>query len=85
LLVLGAWPFWQRLRNAPAAQAALRGANATVVGMLAAAFFQPVLPAGVTDLRSLALAAALFAGLQWGRLPAWALVAAAAGVGGLWL
>lgn len=85
LLVLGAWPFWERLRGAPAAQAALRGANAAVVGILAAAFCRPVLPAGVTDLRSGVLALALFAGLQWARLPAWAIVAVAAAGGWLWL
>ncbi len=85
LLVLGVWPFWQRLRGAPAAQAALRGANAAVVGVLAAAFCRPVLPAGVTDGRSAVMAVALFAALQWARLPAWAVVLAAAGSGWLWL
>jgi chromate transporter len=85
LLVLGAWPFWQRLRGQPAAQAALHGANAAVVGVLAAAFCRPVLPAGVTDGRSLALALALFAGLQWAKVPAWAVVLVAAAAGWLWL
>ena len=85
LLVLGVWPFWQRLRGAAAAQAALRGANAAVVGVLAAAFWRPVLPAGVTDARSLALAAALFAGLHWAKVPAWAVVFVAAVCGQLWL
>ncbi len=85
LLVLGVWPFWQRLRGAPAAQAALRGANAAVVGVLAAAFFRPVLPAGVTDGRSALLAVALFAGLQWAKLPAWAVVLVSAAGGWLWL
>ncbi len=85
LLVLGAWPFWQRLRGAPAAQGALRGANAAVVGVLAAAFIRPVFPAGVTDLRSLLLALVLFAGLQWAKLPAWVVVVAAAAGGWLWL
>lgn len=85
LLVLGAWPFWLRLRRAPPVQAALRGANAAVVGVLAAAFFRPVLPAGVTDGGSLVLALALFASLQWWRLPAWAVVLAAAASGWLWL
>lgn len=85
LLVLGVWPFWQRLRGRPAAQAALRGANAAVVGVLAAAFCRPVLPAGVTDGRSLALAVALFAGLQWAKAPAWLVVVVAAVAGWLWL
>ena len=85
LLVLGAWPFWERLRGQPAAQAALRGANAAVVGVLAAAFCRPVLPAGVTDGRSLALAVALFAGLQWAKVPAWVVVLMAAAAGWAWL
>ncbi len=85
LLVLGVWPFWQRLRAIRSAQAALAGANAAVVGVLAAAFWRPVLPAGVTDLRSLLLALALFAGLQWAKLPAWAMVVTAAATGWLWL
>jgi len=85
LLVLGVWPFWQRVRSIGAAQAALAGANAAVVGVLAAAFWRPVLPAGVTDVRSLLLALVLFAGLQWAKLPAWAMVLAAAAGGWLWL
>ncbi|MBK8478088.1 MAG: chromate efflux transporter [Opitutaceae bacterium] len=85
LLVLAASPFWQRLRRQPAAQAALRGANAAVVGILAAAFCRPVLPAGVTDGRALALAVLLFAALQWGKVPAWAVVLGAAAGGWAWL
>lgn len=42
LLVYGTLPFWDRLRNLPQAQAAMRGANAAVVGILAAAFYDPV-------------------------------------------
>lgn len=85
LLVLGVWPFWERLRRIPTAQAALRGANAAVVGILAAAFFRPVLPAGVTDLRAAVLAVVLFAALCWARVPAWAVVLGAALAGWCWL
>jgi chromate transporter len=85
LLVLGVWPFWQRLRAAAPAQAVLAGANAAVVGVLAAALCRPVVPAGITDGRSLVLALALFAGLQWAKVPAWAAVAVAALGGWLWL
>ncbi len=85
LLVLGVWPLWERLRSVAIAQAALRGANAAVVGVLAAALVDPVLPAGVTDLRSGGLAVALFAALQWAKLPAWGVVAAAAGAGWFFL
>ncbi|MCB1425300.1 MAG: chromate transporter, partial [Notoacmeibacter sp.] len=42
LLLLGMLPFWDRFRAMPAAQAAMRGANAAVVGILAAALHDPV-------------------------------------------
>src|SRR5262249_45472733 len=40
LLVFGALPFWAALRGAPRAQAALRGINAAVVGLLLAALYR---------------------------------------------
>jgi chromate transporter len=42
LLVSGALPFWDTFRRRPAAQAAMRGTNAAVVGVLAAALYNPV-------------------------------------------
>jgi hypothetical protein len=36
MAVVAALPFWSTLRNRPAAQAAMRGANAAVVGILSA-------------------------------------------------
>jgi chromate transporter len=42
LLVVGALPFWARLRGSTFSQAALRGTNAAVVGLLLAAFYDPV-------------------------------------------
>ncbi len=49
LLVAGVLPFWHRVRAAPGAQAALRGANAAVVGVLAAALYDPVWIGAVGD------------------------------------
>lgn len=84
LLVAGALPHWQTLRSRPAAQAALRGANAAVVGVLLAALIHPVGTAGLTGGRSTALAVAAFVALQSGRIPVWAVVGAMAGLG-TWL
>src|SRR3546814_19778259 len=42
LLVAGALPFWDALRSRPLAQAAMRGTNAAVVGILGAALYAPV-------------------------------------------
>ncbi len=81
LLVAGALPFWQEVRRQPGAQAALRGANATVVGVLLAALYQPVWTSGIVGMRSLALAVVIFAALQMWKLPPWVVVIAAAGLG----
>ncbi|MBU6397216.1 MAG: chromate efflux transporter [Rhodospirillales bacterium] len=42
LILVGALPFWHGLRTRPVAQAAMRGVNAAVVGLLAAALYNPV-------------------------------------------
>lgn len=42
LVLLGALPFWDAFRTRPAAQAAMRGVNAAVVGLLGAALYNPV-------------------------------------------
>ncbi|MCA0253108.1 MAG: chromate efflux transporter [Actinobacteria bacterium] len=77
LLVVGTLPFWERLRHAPLAQRALMGVNAGVVGILAAALYNPVFTQGVTSPMSLAIAAAAFVALNSWKAPAWAVVIAA--------
>lgn len=83
LLVAGVLPFWQALRHRPGAQAAMRGANAAVVGVLLAALIHPVGTAGLVDGQSTALAVAAFVALHRGRIPAWAVMAGAAAAGAL--
>jgi len=74
LLVLGAAPFWDRLSARGDARAALRGANAAVVGILGAALHDPVFTAGVTGRAEFALALLCLAGLALWRLPVWSVV-----------
>ena len=74
LLVLGALPYWERLRQIPAAQAALMGANAAVVGLLLAAFYDPIWRETVTGPIQFSFALVGFALLRFGNLPPWALV-----------
>ncbi|WP_301924733.1 chromate efflux transporter [Corynebacterium glaucum] len=83
LLVIGVMPFWDRLRQHPMAASALAGANAAVVGILAAALYNPVFTAGVHGPGTMGVAAAAFVALQSFKLPAWAVVIAAALVGGI--
>ncbi|GAB3279542.1 chromate efflux transporter [Kineosporia babensis] len=81
LLVLGALPFWQSLRHLPKARAALMGVNAGVVGLLAAALYDPVFTDGITSARTLAVAIAAFVLLTRWAAPPWAVVLGSAAVG----
>ena len=74
LLIVGVLPIWARLTRNARAQAALKGANAAVVGLLVAAFYDPVCTSGVTSVRACVLAMAAFALLQFYKLPNWAVV-----------
>ena len=81
LLVLGAMPFWERLRQMPRAGAALAGANAAVVGILGAALYTPVFTAGITGVITLSIAVVCYAALTSWKVPPWAVVIGAALVG----
>lgn len=84
-LVIGTLPYWNRLRSAPSAQAALMGANAVVVGILLAALYNPVFLSGITSIPAMILALLAFGSLQFWKVPAWAVVIACAALGGLFL
>jgi chromate transporter len=81
LLVIGALPFWEDLRKRAVAQAALRGVNAAVVGLLLAALYTPVWTAGITNAGDFALGCAAFLLLFVWQTPPWLVVAVSA-VGG---
>jgi chromate transporter len=83
LALMAALPFWRELRALGPAQAAVRGVNAAVVGLLGAALYDPVWTSAVRAPADVAVAAAAFALLAVWRAPPLvvALVAAAAGVG----
>lgn len=74
LVLVGVLPFWDALRRRPAAQALLRGANAAVVGILAAALYDPVFTSAVVDGPTFVLAALCFVLLVAVRVPPWAVV-----------
>lgn len=81
MLIGGALPFWHLLRSKRWTQAALRGANAAVVGVLLAALYNPVWIQGVIHARDVAAAFAAFALLEFWRVPPWAVVLLAAAAG----
>jgi len=80
LLVAGALPLWAGLRHHPAMRSALMGINAAVVGLLLAAFYDPVWTAAIHSPRDFALAVAALLLLQVWKVPPWAVVVGGAGV-----
>jgi chromate transporter len=74
LLTLGALPFWDALRRQPSAQAALKGVNAAVVGLLLAALYHPVWTSGITNAGDFALAVVAFLLLLMWQIPPWIVV-----------
>lgn len=83
LMVVGALPFLGALRTRPGFQAALRGINAAVVGLLLAALYHPVWTSAIFTPADLALALLTFALLALWALPPWLVVIFAAAGGAL--
>jgi chromate transporter len=74
LILVGVLPFWTALRTVPSAQAALRGVNAAVVGILLGALHRPVWTSAVLSLTDVAIAAVGFLLLARWRWPPVAVV-----------
>ena len=78
LLIAGCLPLWASLQGRPRVRRAMDAINASVVGMLLAALYDPVWTSAVHNRLDAALALALFGLLSWARLPAlWTVLAAA--------
>jgi len=74
LLIVGVLPFWDRLKVRPGARGALAGVNAVVVGVLAAALWNPVLTGTVQRPADWALVGAAYVFLAVAKLPPWLVV-----------
>lgn len=83
LLIVGALPFWERLRRSLRTRAALAGVNAAVVGLLLAALYQPVWTSAIFKPQDFGLALVALVALMFWKLPSW-LVVVGCGVAG-WL
>jgi chromate transporter len=83
LLVVGALPFWDRLRGRAGFQASLRGINAAVVGLLLAALYDPVWTSAVKSRADFGLALVAFGLLMFWRWPPWLVVLVTAAGGAL--
>jgi chromate transporter len=69
LILIGMLPFWDAFRKRPGAQAAMRGVNAAVVGILGAALYNPVFTTSVQTPPDLAVALVGFVLLIAWRAP----------------
>lgn len=68
LLVVGALPYWESLRQRDGVQRAMAGANAAVVGVLGAALYDPVWTSAIHAKADFGLALAAFGLLVHARL-----------------
>ncbi len=82
LLVVGALPFWDRLRNNRKIKGAIMGVNAAVVGILISAFYYPIWTTTILAPVDFAFAAILFSMLAYWKLPPWVVVVSGV-VGGI--
>ena len=81
LLILGALPFWDMLRNNQKIKGAVMGVNAAVLGILISAFYTPIWTSSIREPMDFALAAILFSMLVYWKLPPWVIVVCGA-IGG---
>lgn len=81
LLVAGALPYWERLRQLDGIRQAMSGINAAVVGILGAALYDPVWTSAIHSRADIALALAAYGMLAFGRVSP-VFVVGLAGLGG---
>jgi chromate transporter len=77
LLVVGVLPFWNQLRSSESNSALFAGVNASVVGVLLAALYQPLWTGAVLKPSDFLVALAAFLALVVWKAPPWLVVAAA--------
>jgi chromate transporter len=81
LLVIGVLPFWNQLRSSEKARALFAGVNASVVGILLAALYQPVWTSAVLRPTDFVVALAAFLALTVWKASPWLVVIATAMIG----
>jgi chromate transporter len=75
LLMAGMLPLWERIGRANKAASAIAGVNAAVVGLLAAALYDPIWTSAVREWSDIVIAAMAFVVLTATRTPVLAVVA----------
>ncbi|UEX90076.1 chromate efflux transporter [Staphylococcus ratti] len=74
LLLIGVLPFWERVQNNQNMRKVLKGVSAGVVGILIAAFYDPILTSSVHTSIDFVFASILFVLLAYCKVSSWAIV-----------
>jgi chromate transporter len=74
LLMAAVLPFWSTLRRRASIRSLLGGINASVVGVLAAALYRPLITTAVHGFADAVVALAALVLLAYFRLPPWIIV-----------
>lgn len=74
LLVVGCLPFWESLRKLTKIKQAMLGVNASVVGILLAALYQPVWISAIFSAKDFGLTSVGFILLEFWKMPSWVVV-----------
>jgi chromate transporter len=80
-LIFALAPIWDRVRALPGAAAALRGANASVVGLLGGVLYSPILTSLGAHANGIGIALAAYALIAIWKFPPWVVVVASALLG----
>jgi chromate transporter len=83
LLVIAAFPYWDRLRRSSSFHGVMAGANAAVIGLLIAALYWPLWTSSVSSAVDVALIGGAFLALAWRQAPPWVVVGVLAVLGQL--
>jgi len=83
VLLAGGLPVWDRLKHFAWARAGVRGANATVVGVLGSALLLMLVGGSIAGVVDVAAVMVLVLAIHFKWLPVWAIVMVAAVVGGV--
>lgn len=85
LLVGGVLPFWEQFRKNDNMKFAIRGINATVVGLLLSAFYNPVWTSAIFNSKDFSVAIVAFLLLTFWKMPSWFIVLLCTIISGLLL
>ena len=81
LLITGILPFWEGLRRIPSIKRSMKGINSAVLGLLIAAFWNPVCTTAIRNEFDIAIAVVSF--LMLLKLPSWSVVASTILIAGI--